>query len=219
MFKELEALSRLAKILSLGEKSAEYAAYAEELKAAIREHCFDERDGTYYSVDIGLLPINDEVVLHSGCPRHWSTLIQRIDVWSSFLPMWAGIATPEEAERMVKEHYLDPRTFFAPYGVRTLSKLEKMYSIKASGNPSCWLGPVWGISNYMVFEGLKNYGYADEARDLAEKTLTLFGRDIEGCSELHEYYDPESGEGITNKGFQNWNLLSVAMYEWLLKNS
>ena len=70
-----------------------------------------------------------------------------------------------------------------------------MYAIIKSGNPSCWLGPIWGISNYMVFDGLVKYGYTEEAKELAEKTIALFGRDIEKCGELHEYYDPETGEG------------------------
>jgi putative isomerase len=43
------------------------------------------------------------------------------------MAMWAGIATPEQAARMVKEHYANPKTFNSPYGVRTLSKMEKMY--------------------------------------------------------------------------------------------
>ena len=135
-----------------------------------------------------------------------------------FLPMWAGLATPEQAERMVAR-YRDERTFFAPYGVRTLSKMEKMYAVLKSGNPSCWRGPIWGISNYMVFDGLVRYGYAEDAKDLAEKTVRLFGKDIEACGELHEYYDPETGLGVNNPGFQNWNLLSVNMFEWLRKNN
>ena len=120
---------------------------------------------------------------------------------------------------MVKEHYRNERTFFAPHGVRTLGKTEKMYAIIKSGNPSCWLGPIWGISNYMVFEGLVKYGYIEDATDLAEKTLTMFGRDIEACGEMHEYYDPETGLGVNNPGFQNWNLLAINMYEWLQNNS
>ena len=129
--------------------------------------------------------------------------------------MWAGIATPKQANRMVKEHYKNTETFCAPFGVRTLSKMEKMYTIKKSGNPSCWLGPIWGISNYMTFIGLLNYGYVSEAKKLAKKTITLFGRDIEQCGEMHEYYDPETGEGVNNPGFQNWNLLSLNMFRWL----
>lgn len=215
MYQELLATAKLAGLFGLSTEKSFYEDKASLLKAAIQEHCWDERDGFFYSVDINLLPVDPAKKLHSGCPRHWSTLIQRIGVWSGFLAMWAEIATPQQAERMVKEHYRNEKTFHAPYGVRTLSKMEKMYAIIKSGNPSCWLGPIWGISNYMVFDGLRKYGYADDAKRLAKKTVTLFGRDLEECGELHEYYDPESGTPINNPGFQNWNLLSLNMLEWL----
>ena len=133
------------------------------------------------------------------------------------MAMWAGIATKEQAERMVREHLLNEKTFCAAYGVRTLSKMEKMYAIIKSGNPSCWLGPIWGVSNFMVFDGLVKYGYEKEAFDLAVKTITLFGRDIEENGVLHEYYDPETGLGVNNPGFQNWNLLVLNMINWMKK--
>jgi len=215
MYKELLATSELAGMLGLADKEEKYKDRAEALKAAIQEHCWDERDGFFYSVDINLVPIDLTQKLHSGCPRHWSCLIMRIGVWTGFMAMWAGIATPEQAERMVNEHYLNEKTFCSPYGVRSLSKMEKMYKIAVSGNPSCWLGPIWGIANYMVFEGLYKYGFIEEARSLAEKTITLFGSDIEKNGEMHEYYDPESGVGVHNLGFQSWNLLSLNMLDWI----
>ena len=120
---------------------------------------------------------------------------------------------------MVKEHYRNTKTFNAPYGVRTLSKMEKMYAILKSGNPSCWLGPIWGVSNYMVYDGLRKYGYIEDAIDLAEKTIKLLGRDLQECGQMHEYYDPETGKGVNNPGFQNWNLLAVNMFEWMKEQS
>ena len=131
------------------------------------------------------------------------------------MALWAGLATPEQAGRAAKEHYFNEKTFGAPYGVRTLSKLERMYNLRASGNPSSWLGPIWGISNYMTFRGFVRYGLDDAARELAEKTVRLFGRDFERFGALHEYYEPESGEPILNKGFQNWNYLVLNMIAWL----
>lgn len=213
MYKELEAVVYLGKLLHVD--VSRYALEQENLKAAVREHCYDEKDGMYYSVDLNLLPINPDEYLHRGAPRHWDCLIQRIGGWSGFLAMWAGIATPEQAERMVRENLLDEKAFWAPYGVRSLSKYEKMYAIKKSGNPSCWLGPIWGICNYMVFRGLLKYGFQKEARELAEKTVKLFERDLAACGEMHEYYDPESGEPVLNPGFQSWNLLAVNIYAWL----
>ena len=213
MYKELEAVCFLGDIL--GADISAYRQECENLKDSIRNNCYDEKDGFYYSVDLNLLPIDPNEWLHSGAPRHWDCLIQRIGSWSGFMAMWSGIATPEQAERMVKENLLDEQAFWAPYGVRTLAKYEKMYTVKASGNPSCWLGPIWGISNYMVFKGLVKYGYDDIARELAKKTVRLFEDDICACGELHEYYDPESGKPVHNIGFQNWNLLSINMQAWL----
>ena len=50
---------------------------------------------------------------------------------------------------------------------------------------------------------------------LAEKTVALFARDLQTHGDLHEYYDPESGEPVINPGFRNWNLLSLNMQAWL----
>lgn len=80
--------------------------------------------------------------------------------------------------------------------------------------PSCWLGPVWGISNYLTFRGLLKYGYTDEARVLCEKTIRLFGRDVLRFGTMHEYYSPDDGKPVINPGFQNWNMLVLNMIYW-----
>ena len=213
----------IAEQLKIREVGNEFATDAEALKAAIQEHCWDERDGFYYSVDLNLRPVANNpdstlgrtFIIHSGYPRDYDCLIQRIEVWTGFMALWAGVATTEQAERIVKEHYLDPKTFNSPSGVRTLSKMEKMYSLRASANPSNWRGPIWGISNYMTFKGLVDYGYKEEAKELAAKTICLFGRDFEQHGALHEYYEPETGEPLLNLGFQNWNYLVLNMIAWM----
>lgn len=212
MYKELKAMEYLQSCL--GENDDIYKTEADNLKNAINEHLWDERNGFYYSADLNLMPINKNKALHSGMPRHWDCVIERIDVWSGFMAMWAGIADKKRAERMVHENMLDKRTFNAEYGVRTLSRLEKMYRIVESGNPSCWLGPIWGISNYMCFRALVNYGFKKEAAELAEKTITLHGRAIEKCGAMYEYYHPDTGEGVNNPGFQSWNFLVNNMIAW-----
>lgn len=214
MFKELQAMVYLCQCLGLHEVGADYAKDAESLRASIDEHCWDERDGFYYSVDLNLLPDAPVHGLHRGRPRHWDGLIQRIGVWTGFMALWAGIASPQQAERVVREHYRNRQTFNAPFGVRSLSRLEKMYSIRGTNNPSNWLGPVWGIVNYMTFRGLLHCGYEEDARELVEKTVRLFGRDLERFGALHEYYQPDNGEPILNRGFQSWNLLVLNMIAW-----
>lgn len=224
MYRELLAMEYLAKSLNMNEIGQRYKQEADLLCSSIREHCWDKRDKFYYSVDFNLLPVQKPQVetlqkgdffLHTGHPRTYDCLIQRFSVWSGFLSMWAGIATPQQAKQMVEKQYRDTTSFNAPCGVRTLSPLEKMYDLRASGNPSSWLGPIWINANYMVFRGLVNYGFKDDARELAEKTILLLGRDYERFGALHEYYLPENGEPVLNKGFQNWNLLVLNMAAWL----
>jgi len=166
-------------------------------------------------VDLNLRPVEKDNWLHAGQPRDWNCLIQRIGVWSGFMGLWSGVATEEMAQRVVEEHYRNEKTFCAPYGVRTLSKMEKMYNLRGSSNPSSWLGPVWGISNYLTFRGMVKYGFEKDAKDLCEKTVRLFGEDLERNGVLHEYYQPENGMGILNPGFQNWNYLVLNMIAWL----
>lgn len=213
MYRELTAVCFLGR--KLGVDVTFFQAEAAHLKEMLQTHCYDEKDGFYYSADLNLLPVEKNAPLHAGAPRHWDCLIQRIGCWSGFLAMWSGIATPEQADRMVRENLLDINAFWAPFGVRSLSRYEKMYVVKASNNPSCWLGPVWGITNYLVFRGLVQYGYETEAAELAEKTICLFGQDLRNSGVLHEYYDPETGVPVIHPGFQNWNLLAVNMGAWL----
>lgn len=215
MYKELSAMEYICEKMGLKDKKAYYHNEAEELKKAVQDNCWDERMGFYFSADLNLLAIDEDNWLHKGAPKHWDCLIQRIEVWTGFMAMWSEIATKEQAKRIVQEHFYNEKTFSSPFGIRSLSKLEKMYVIKGSGNPSCWLGPIWGIVNYMVFSGLLKYGYEKEARDIAEKTVLLFGRDIESCGAMHEYYDPETGNPVIHEGFQSWNLLALNMIAYL----
>jgi len=223
MYRELLAMEYLATKLNQHELATQYHDDADSLCAAVRRYCWDEHDGMYYSVDIGLLPAKPRqqmffghpFMLHEGAPRSYPCLIQRIGSWTGFMTLWAGIATPEQAERMVRDNLLDERTFWAPYGIRTLSKMEAMYNMEATHNPSNWNGPIWGISNYMVFRGLVRYAMNDVARQLAEHTVALYGKDILQNGSLHEYYNPDTGEGIINPGFQNWNYLVLNMLSWM----
>lgn len=223
MYKELLAMEYLSAQLGLKDAAGQYAADARALLASVRRWCWDEKDGMYYSVDLNLLPYTGEpqtifgtqMVLHEGAPRDYPCLIQRLGSWDGFMALWAGIATPKQARRMVRENLLDERTWCAPYGVRTLSRLESMYNLRPTHNPSNWQGPIWGISNYMVWRGLVDYGMKHEARQLARKTVALFGEDLRREGALHEYYNPDTGEPIINKGFQNWNYLVINMIAWL----
>ena len=67
----------------------------------------------------------------------------------------------------------------------------------------------------MVFSGLHRYGFEEDARELCERTVELFGRDLEKNGCLHEYYHPDTGEPIVTCGFENWNFLVLNMIAYL----
>jgi putative isomerase len=63
----------------------------------------------------------------------------------------------------------------------------------------------------MVFRGLADWPRPRRAS--GRETIRLFARD-RTFGALHEYYLPESGEPVLNRGFQNWNYLVLNMAAW-----
>lgn len=209
MYNELLAVKEIANKLSLSSIASKFDKKASLLKKAIQEECFDNVSGYFYSVDISLRPVDKNMHLHSGHPRFWKSLPIKITTWAGMMPLWNKVATKKQAERAVN-HFLNSG-LNSNYGIRSVSKNEKMYCVKDTSNPSCWLGPVWIVANYMTYVGLKNYGYDDLANDIAVKTITLLGKDLEKSKEFHEYYDGDSGKGVRGPGFQSWNFLVLKM--------
>lgn len=216
MYMELLSIAKLAKMLKEEETATRFEEKAAKLKDAIRNECFDKVDGYFYSADLSLRKIDPNEWLHSGHHRFWHSLPIKITTWAGMLPLWAGIASKEEAAEAVKR-YQNPDGLFSEFGIRSVAKNERMFGNFDSGNPSCWIGPIWINANYFVYEGLKRYGYNDLARDLAIKTIRLLGKDVQENGEFHEYYHSETGQGIRGKGFQSWNFLALPIIEDLFK--
>lgn len=214
MVRELKSMALILRNLGKQERAEQYLAKAEKLTGCIQNECWDKRDRFFYSVDVDIKTRQYDW-FHKGLGVFWKTLPIKIRMWSGFLPMWAGIATAEQAEQLVRLHIMDDGTFNSPSGIRSLARDEKMYDLSATNNPSNWLGPVWLIVNYIVFRSLMNYGYRKEAEELCGKTLALLGRDLEATGTLHEYYAPETGMPVMNGGFLNWNLLALNMADEL----
>jgi putative isomerase len=142
----------------------------------------------------------------------WKTMPQKIKMFTGFLPMWCGIASPEQARILVEKHLRNPEEFHSRHGMRSLAKNERMYDpVTDSANPSNWLGPIWIVANYMVHEGLRQYGYEKDAAEIKEKIVTLLGEDVRDCGTFHECYHPDSGSPNFNAGYFSWNVLVGAL--------
>lgn len=218
LYADLTAAAGVAAEIDRQDLAARWTAQASELADRIRECCWDERDGFYYSVDVQVLQRTSSHrhfgTLNKNLVPSWSCLPLKILYWTGFLPMWTGLATPAQADRLVREHLLREDEFWAPHGVRTLAVGERMYDPQsARGNPSNWLGPVWILSNYFVWEGLGRYGFTNEAEQLAERTLSLLSRDRAENGHWHENYHPDTGKGLAAPGFVSWNGLVYFMLE------
>lgn len=210
MYEELLSVSNIARLLNKKDIEREYLNKANELKNSIRNECFDKIDGYFYSVDLSLKRIDEKEWLHQGQRRFWHSLPIKITTWAGLLPLWNGIASEEEAKRAV-EHYLNKEGLNSPFGVRSVAKNEKMFGNFDTGNPSCWLGPIWINANYFAYVGLKKYGYHDLAKEILVKTIKLLGEDLKRNGGFHEYYNSENGKGIRGLGFQSWNFLIIKM--------
>lgn len=212
MVAELQAMAEILEHSDLpdrGKRAAGFRDKAEKLIEAIQSECWDSRDRFFYSVDVDIKTRAYDW-FHKGLGVFWKTLPIKIRVWSGFIPMWAKFATGEQAQALAG-HWKDEGTFHSPYGIATLAKDEKMFDLSATNNPSNWLGPIWLVANYIVFRGMLNYGFMDEAKELLDGTLRLLGEDLRQNGCLHEYYNPFDGSPVMNGGFINWNVLALNM--------
>ena len=214
-FVYLEYVSLVKLLEKIGNKRAnEFAEKAERLKSAINREMWDERDGIYYSQDVDMPKIEvsvKDIMLHSGLDPHWHSVPLKIRFWGCFLPMYAGICSEKQAERMCA-HLTENDELFTEYGIRTLAKNEKMYSlVKSQGNPSNWLGAVWVIANYCVYKGLVKYKKTEMAEKLKSATVKLLDKNLTEHGDFYESYNPDTGEPFMHPGFLSHNLPVIDM--------
>ena len=216
LYEDLKSAAQLAQKYRNKKRHEYFKQSADALKDALQKYCRDDKDGLYYSVDIqcrqNLSSNRHFGTLNKNLQPFWKCLPLKVASWSSFIPLWSELPNSEFADKMVKWHLTERKKFWTDYGIRSLAADEKMYSPEASrGNPSNWLGPVWIISNYIVWKGLVKYGYQDIAEKLADNTINLLAEDYRQNSFFHENYSPETGKGVAGSGFWNWNLLVCLM--------
>lgn len=95
---------------------------------------------------------------------------------TTFLPLWAGIASEEQAERIV----------------HNLNNLEADGGLKTSSyvTGSQWDAPFgWAPMQYFAVHGLKRYGYHKEAKRIAAKFVNMLNQDFKHYGVLMEKYD------------------------------
>eukprot|EP00123_Amoebidium_parasiticum_P021256 comp6411_c0_seq1/m.2213 comp6411_c0_seq1/g.2213 ORF comp6411_c0_seq1/g.2213 comp6411_c0_seq1/m.2213 type:complete len:440 (-) comp6411_c0_seq1:55-1374(-) len=131
-------------------------------------------------------------------------------VYAMGMPLWAGIATQEMADRVAEQ--LQQPDMLSPFGVRSTSNTDPRYNNDNIIKPySNWRGPIWVNANAIVAYGLVKYGYKDLARNIAQRVVDTLAKDIKETGTWHECYHGETGAGLAAGGFLSWNMLGVNM--------
>jgi hypothetical protein len=148
-----ECMAKIATILGESEDSRRFTADYDRIAKVVRDKLWNEQDGIYEN-------------------RYWDGRFSKRLSPTNFYPMLAGIATPEQAKRMVHEHLLNPKEFWGEYAIPSIARNDLVFS-----DQYYWRGAIWGPTNYLVYEGLDRYGEDDVALDFASKSYRLFMND------------------------------------------
>jgi len=116
------------------------------------------------------------------------------------LPLFAGLANDEQATAMAE--LIDEWLQATAFGLSSTHPSSDRFEPQRY-----WRGPVWLHINWMIAEGLSDYGYADLAERVKQAT-----RECVDESGFHEYFDAMSGAGCGGDRF-SWTA-AVALY-WL----
>jgi alpha,alpha-trehalase len=160
-------LERAFTILKDEKKAKKYAKLSKKRKKEMNELLWSERRGFYF----------DYNYVKQKRSKFYSL--------AGFYPMWAGLAEREMAKKMVKKL----RLFESRYGLANTQKTGLSKEYRQWDYPNGWPNQQW-----IVAEGLKNYGYAEDAKRIAEKWLALNTKVFLETGKMWEKYDVVSGE-------------------------
>jgi glycogen debranching enzyme len=170
----------LALARQFDEPTIEIEGWLRRLRTSFNARFWDERRGLYYDYDLRAR--------------------RRIEVNTAiaFAPLFAGLPDDAQARRLVVEHLENPAEY-APgrdirYYLTSTSKAEPAWEPRRY-----WRGPVWIILNWIVWQGLRRYGFDHLAEALRQDGLELITR-----SGFREYYDPRDGSGCGSVDF-SWS--------------
>ena len=188
---DVYCLSQIANILNLPEEYNLYLQEYEEMKALINEKLWNEREGFYFD-------------------RNWDGSFSPRKAASNFYPLVAMIPDTRRASLLVR-HLLNPKEFWGEYILPSISRDDPLFK-----EQQYWRGTIWPPTNYLVYQGLKAYGFDAVATEYAQKSLSLFMRSWQNFQLCPENFDSRTGEAGGQR-YQSWGPLFalIAVEEYL----
>ena len=104
---------------------------------------------------------------------------------ASFLPMFAGLCSQEQAKKMV-EVLMDEKRFWTEMPIPSMPKNSPYYDV------DMWRGCSWLNINYFLILGLRKYGYTDIANELRSRTLNAVNKWYLETGNIFEFYDADN---------------------------
>lgn len=175
---DLQALANIARILGKVEAGVRWEAKATAVKTAVSQK-FVFPDGVFDLARLNEEPIKEETV-------------QKL-----FL-LFGNCVDQETAVSLVNA--LKSERFQTPFLYATTPTNSANFSPQ-----HYWRGNVWLSVNWLIYTGLRNYGFFEEASALAESSLKL----VEEHG-FHEYFNPLTGEGY-GPAQQSWSTIVLDM--------
>jgi hypothetical protein len=167
MVLQCEALAAMARELGKRDDAGAFLSEANTIRAAVNAFLWDESEGYYF----------DRSTIHGHFIRARTI--------ASILPLWAGIPDERRASALI-EHILDPG------GFNTLIPLPSVAIDDPAFERDMWRGPVWINTAFAVIEGMRRYGFHEQAADFAYRLCDGVFRTYGRTGRFYEFYDPTS---------------------------
>ena len=162
---DTEILSKIERELGREDEARHWEEISKRAKHEIQNLLWDEEDGVYYD-------------------RLFSGKRTKVLTPSSFLPLFAGISSKEQAERMV-EVLTRGDELWSTFPLASISQKDPRFS------NDMWRGGVWLNINYFIVSGLRRYGFEDLSRKLRDITLEKVNEWYLKTGTIFEFYDPK----------------------------
>ena len=161
----------IADTLGRAPEARQWRERAQKRRAAVDRYLWDEKAGLYLDYDF-----------RKGARR-------RYEFATTFYPLWAGLATPEQARRVLANLPL----FEAPGGLLT--------STRVTG--SQWDAPFgWAPLQMIAAAGLRRYGHHEAADRVSRKFLATVVKEFEEHGGIVEKYDVQRRESDVSAGIR-----------------
>lgn len=146
---EKRYLSQMFKLLGYNSKAQKYEVEAEKVCLFIRDKMFDGETGFFYDVDI----------------NSKERIVSRVKGAEGWIPLWAEVATQEQAKAVVN-NMMDETQFNTKEPFSRATKDNLRFDPKGYRCESAWTS-----SALFGLKGMRNYGFNDEAKLLANKIV------------------------------------------------